>query len=214
VDDHEILRSGIRFSLLAFEDIELVGEARSGEEALSLCGELEPDVVLMDMLMPELDGVETTLAIRSQRPEVRVLVLSSYHDADQVQRAMQAGATGYLVKGVSATELAEAIRAAYHGRPALGPEAVQALVERSGSPPSGLVKDLTEREQEVLVLLANGLTNAGIAAQLTVSVSTVKYHVRGIYSKLGAANRAEATALALKHGLLPDQTKSAGSRFV
>ena len=139
VDDHDILRGGIRFSLLAFDDLELVAEARSGEEALRLCGELEPDVVIMDMLMPEMNGVETTQVIHSRYPQVRVLVLSSFHDSDLVQRAVQAGAIGYLVKGVSADELAEAIRATYAGRPVLDPEAAQALSKRDDTSPDDTV---------------------------------------------------------------------------
>ncbi len=202
VDDHEILRSGIKFSLLAFEDLELVGEAHSGEEALRLCDEVQPDVVLMDMLMPVMNGVETTQAIRSQFPQVQVVVLTSFYDKDLVQRAMQAGAVGYLVKGVSADELAQAIRAAHAGRSILAPEAIEALVQAADSAPKP-GKDLSVRELEVLALMAEGLSNAEIAQRLTISVSTVKYHVRGILSKLGAASRAEAVALALQHDLIP-----------
>ncbi len=211
IDDHEILRGGIKFSLLAFDDLELVGEARSGEEALRLCAELRPDVVLMDMMMPGMDGAETTQALLTGLPQVRVLALSSYHDPDLVQRALQAGAIGYLVKGISAERLAQAIREAYAGRPTLAPEAVQALVHRPTSSPE-LGHDLTEREREVLALLAAGQSNAQIAQQLTVKISTVKYHLRGIYSKLGAANRAEAVALALEHKLIPTQPKTPSRR--
>jgi two-component system, NarL family, response regulator LiaR len=207
VDDHEILRGGIRFSLLAFDDLEFVGEAQSGEEALRRCGELRPDVVLMDLAMPGMDGVETTQALLARQPQVQVLVLSSFHDPEMVQRAMQAGAIGYLVKGVSAERLVQAIREAYAGRPTLAPEAVQALVRRP-APAPGLGSDLTEREREVLALLADGLTNLEIGRRLTVSVSTVKYHLRGIYSKLGAANRAEAVALALQNQLIPNQPRA------
>ena len=201
VDDHEILRSGVRFSLLAFNDLELVGEAHSGVEALRLCDELQPNVVLMDMLMPEMNGVETTQAIRSQHPQIQVVVLTSFYDKDLVQRAMRAGAVGYLIKGVSADELAQAIRAAHAGRSILAAEAVQALVQDIESPPKPSA-DLSERELEVLALLAEGLSNAEIAQRLTISVSTVKYHVRGILSKLGAGSRAEAVALALQHDLI------------
>ena len=207
VDDHEILRGGIRFSLLAFDDLEFVGEARSGEEALRLCSELRPDVVLMDMSMPGMDGVETTQSLLASLPRVQVLVLSSFYDPEMVQRAMQAGAIGYLVKGISANRLAQAIREAQAGRPSLAPEAVQALVHRP-APSPGLGNDLTEREREVLALLATGLTNVEVARRLTVSVSTVKYHLRGIYSKLGAANRAEAVALALENKLIPSPAKA------
>jgi NarL family two-component system response regulator LiaR len=205
VDDHEILRSGIRFSLGAFDDLELVGEARGGEEALRLCEKLQPDVVLMDMLMPEMNGVDTTQAIRRQHPQVQVLVLTSFYDQDLVGRAMRAGAIGYLVKGVSADELADAIRAARAGRSTLSTEAVQALVQAADSA-SKLGADLSDREREVLALLAEGLSNAEIAQRLTISISTVKYHVHGILSKLGAASRAEAVVLALQHNLIPKST--------
>jgi len=202
VDDHEILRSGIRFSLLAFKDLELVAEAHSGAEALKLCEEIQPDVVLMDMLMPVMNGVEATQAIRSQYPKVQVVVLTSFYDRDLVRRAMQAGAVGYLVKGVSADELAQAIRAAHAGRSILAPEALQALVQDVESAPKPGA-DLSQRELEVLALMAQGLSNAEIAQRLTVSISTVKYHVRGILSKLRAGSRAEAVAVALQHDLIP-----------
>ncbi|MGD9316359.1 MAG: response regulator transcription factor [Anaerolineae bacterium] len=202
VDDHEILRGGIRFLLLAFDDMELVGEAHSGEQALSLCGQLQPDVVLMDMMMPGMDGVETTQALREQYPDIQVLALTSFYDHNLVQGVMQAGAVGYLLKGASMDELAEAIRAAHAGRPTLAPEAVQALVQ-SGAPPQKIGDDLSEREREVLVLLVQGLSNAEIAERLIVSTGAAKYHVSSILSKLGAANRTEATALALQHDLVP-----------
>jgi NarL family two-component system response regulator LiaR len=202
VDDHEILRGGIRFLLLAFDDLELVGEAHSGEEALCLCGRVQPDVVLMDMMMPGMGGVETTQALREQYPDIKVLALTSFHDHNLVQGVMQAGAVGYLLKGASMDELAEAIRAAHAGRPTLAPEAVQALVQ-SGAPPQKIGDDLSEREREVLVLLVQGLSNAEIAERLIVSTGAAKYHVSSILSKLGAANRTEATALALQHDLVP-----------
>ena len=205
VDDHEILHGGIEFFLLACDDLELVGKATSGEEALRLCDEVQPDVVLMDMLMPGMDGIEATRAMRNRHPDVQVVALSSFHDPDLVQRAMQAGAIGYLVKGISAAELAAAIRSAHAGRPSLTMEAVEALVQATKGPPKPEV-DLSEREREILTLVAGGLSNAEIAQQLGVSVSTVKYHVRGILSKLGAACRAEAVALALEQDLIPKST--------
>jgi NarL family two-component system response regulator LiaR len=202
VDDHEILRGGIRFLLLAFDDIELVGEAHSGEEALDLCDQVRPDVVLMDMMMPGMDGVETTKVLREQYPHVQVLALTSFHKGDLVQGVMQAGAVGYLLKGVSIDKLAEAIRAAYAGQPTLAPEAVQALVEGAGSPPK-LGGDLSDRERDVLALLVQGLSNAEIADHLVVSTAAAKYHVSSILSKLGASNRTEAVAVALQHDLVP-----------
>lgn len=205
VDDHEILRSGIRFSLLAHDDLELVGEAHSGEEALRLCAELEPNVVLMDMVMPGMDGASATRAILDRHPQVRVLALTSFFDQSLVRRAMQAGAVGYLVKGLSASELADAIRAAHAGRSILANEAVQALVQDEGDLP-GSSGDLTKRQREVLGWLVEGLSNAEIAQRLSVSVSTVKYHVHEILGKLGATSRAEAVALALRHRLVERST--------
>ena len=200
VDDHEIIRTGIVYSLSAFHDLELVGEAGSGQEAVELCSETQPDVVLMDMLMPGMDGVQTTQAILEEHPQVQVLALTSFHDKERVQRAMQVGAAGYLVKGVSANELAEAIRVAHAGQTILSPEATEAFI-KPDEPRAGLGHDLTEREREVLALLVKGSSNAEIAQRLTITISTTKHHVSAILSKLGAASRAEAMALALEHGL-------------
>ena len=204
VDDHEIMRTGITYSLSAFPDLELVGEANSGQEALELCSETQPDVVLMDMLMPGMDGVQTTRAIKKQHPQVQVLALTSFHDKERVQQAMQAGAAGYLVKGVSANELAEAIRVAHAGQTILSPEATKAFI-KPDEPRAELGHDLTRREQEVLALLVKGLSNAEIAQQLTITISTTKHHVSAILSKLGAASRAEAVVLAMEHGLIKEQ---------
>jgi len=201
VDDHELLRRGIRFSLLSFDDLDLVGEAANGEEALALCTETRPDVVLMDMRMTgEMDGIAATRAVRERFPEIQVVALSSFFDRSLVQGAMQAGAIGYLVKGVSGEELAEAIRAAHAGRPALATEAVDALVRPAESERKPEYY-LTNRESEVLAFLVEGLSNAEIAAQQHVTVAAVKYHVSNILSKLGAANRTEAAALARQQGL-------------
>ena len=207
VDDHELMRRGIRFSLLSVEDIELVAEAQSGEEALSLCDEVRPDVVLMDMyLTGSMDGIATTHAIRERCPQVQVLALSSFFEKGLVQGAMQAGAIGYLVKGVSGAELADAIRAAYAGRPTLTSEAVEVLIEPT-RPQSRLGHDLTERELEVLALLVEGLSNAEIADRMYLSVAAVKYHVSNILSKLGASNRTEAATMALEFNLVIKQQR-------
>lgn len=158
IDDCEILHSGIRFTLLAFDDLELVGEAHSGEEALHLCSEVQPDVVLMDMLMPEMECIDTTRAIQSRNPEVQVLVLTSFYDRELVRQATQAGAVGYLVRGVSADDLADAIRAAHAGRNILTTGAFPTPVQATNPPPK-LGKGRFEREREVLALLAEGLPN-------------------------------------------------------
>jgi len=203
VDDHQVVRGGVRYALLAYDDVELVGEAHSGEDAVRLCLQTQPDVVLMDMMMGGMDGVETTRAIREQCPGVQILILSSFYDEGFVPRAMQAGAIGYLLKGVSNQELVEAIRAAHAGQPVLAKEAMAALVE-AATPAPKLGDDLSEREREVLALLAQGLSNKEIAEQLFLSVATVKYHVRLLLSKLGASSRAEAIALAWQHGLIEE----------
>jgi NarL family two-component system response regulator LiaR len=201
VDDHAVVRSGLTAFLFAFDDMELVGEAEGGEEAIRLAGQLQPDVVLMDMVMPGLDGAAATEAIRSQYPQVQVVALTSFREEELVQRALQAGAISYLLKDVSANELAEAIRLAQAGRSTLAPEAAQALLHAAAQPPR-LGYDLTGREWEVLPLLAEGLNNTQIAERLVVSRSTVRFHVSNILSKLGAASRTEAVALAIKHKLV------------
>jgi len=202
VDDHEIMRGGIQYLLLAVEDIELVGEARSGEEGLELCDTLQPDVILMDMRMPGMDGIQTTQLVRERYPEVQVLALTSFEEEEMIQEVMQAGAIGYLQKGISVDELADAIRAAQAGKPTLSPEAFDVLVQGSTSQSQIPDFDLTERELQVLEMLVQGLSNTEIADRLVITVATVKYHISNILQKLGAANRTEAAALAIKHELV------------
>ena len=201
VDDHEMVRKGLALFLKAFDDLVLVGEAGSGPAAIQLCSEIHPDVILMDMVMPEMDGVVTTHAIRQQFPQIQVIVLTSFKEGDLVKDALEAGAIAYLIKDVSADELARAIRAAHSGRATLSPDAAQALVQSSNQPPlPGL--DLTDREREVLVLLVEGLNNTQIAEKLTVSPSTIKSHVSSILSKLGVTTRTEAVTLAFRYKLV------------
>jgi NarL family two-component system response regulator LiaR len=201
VDDHTMVRRGLATFLKVFDDLVMVGEAASGQEAIQLCDELKPDVVLMDMVMPDMDGATTTRLIRKQSPQVQVLALTSFKEELLVQSALQAGAIGYLLKDVSADELAQAIRAAHAGRSTLSPEAAQALVHATSQPPAPGI-DLTERELEVLTLMVDGLNNTQIAARLTVSSSTVKSHVSSILAKLGVASRTEAVSLALRNRLV------------
>jgi NarL family two-component system response regulator LiaR len=201
VDDHAVVRGGLRFFLMAFEDIELVAEASSAEEALRLCDEAAPDVVLMDMVMPGMDGADATRHLRERHPRTQVIALTSFQQGERVQRALRAGAIGYLLKDVPIDELAEAIRAAHAGRSTLAPAAAQALVQAAQNAPLP-IDELTERQKEVLALIVEGQSNAEIAEQLVISTATVRYHVSTILSKLGAANRAEAAAIAVKHRLL------------
>ena len=202
VDDHTVVRSGLSTFLMASDDMELVGEAASGEQAIRLCAAAKPDVVLMDLVMPGMDGATATRLIREKCPDIQVVVLTSFKDQELVQGALQAGAIGYLLKDVSADELANAIRAAYAGKPTLATEAAQALIQATRQPANRPGADLTTREREVLVLMTQGLTNHQIADRLVMSVSTAKFHVSSVLSKLGAASRTEAVALALQHQLV------------
>ena len=202
VDDHAVVRSGIEYSLMAIDDIELVGSADKGADAVRLCEELQPDVVLMDMIMPEMDGVSATRAVLKRCPQVRVIALTSFQEGSLVQKALQAGAMSYLLKDVGMEELAAAIRSAARGQGTLAPEAAKALAE-AASKPASRGGDLTDREREVLALIVSGKSNADISETLAISLSTARFHVSTILSKLDATNRAEAAALAVKHGLVP-----------
>jgi NarL family two-component system response regulator LiaR len=196
-----MVRRGLAAFLQVFDDLELVGEAANGETALQLCAKTLPDVVLMDMVMPEMDGVATTSKVRQQFPSVQVIALTSFKEEKLVHDVLQAGAVGYLLKDVSAEVLAEAIRAAHSGRTTLSPEIAQALIRARTQPPP-LGHDLTEREQAVLALLVEGLNNNEIADKLFVSPSTIKSHVSHILGKFGVTSRTEVVALAVRHHLV------------
>lgn len=201
VDDHAMVQVGLTTILESFSDMQLVGAAANAKEALDLCDRLRPDVVLMDVMMPGMDGVEATRLLRQSFPAIQVVILTSFENPELVNSVLHAGAMGYLMKNVSAHELASAIRAAHSGRHTLAPEAAKALIDASTKPPS-IGHDLTEREIEVLTHMVKGLSNAEIAIQMNISRFTVKNHISSIFSKLGAASRTEAATLALQHHLV------------
>ena len=204
VDDHDMLCEGLAAFLNGFPDLVMVGEASSGVEGIRLCQELQPDVVLMDLVMPEMDGVTAIKAIHEAQPEVKIIALSSFSEDKLVRTALMAGATSYLLKNVSADRLADAIRATHTGLPTLSPEVKSILLELEppGSPSSPALEPLTPRELEVLVCMAAGLTNAEIAQRLGISQYTIKGHVSNILGKLGVNSRTEAVAYALRNNLV------------
>ncbi len=200
VDDHAVVRSGLGAVLAAMDDMQLAGEASNGQEAVLACERLKPDVVLMDLLMPVMDGVAATKAIHERWADIRIIALTSFGDRELVEGALKAGATSYLIKTVSASELATAIRDAVAGKATLSSEAAQVLVQGLKTPQT--TYGLTAREQEILSLMVAGLGNEEIATRLVVSRSTVKFHVSNVLSKLGVTSRTEAVALALRNKLV------------
>jgi two-component system, NarL family, response regulator LiaR len=201
VDDHNMVRKGLVVLLEDFEDLEVIAEAGDGEYAVSLCHKACPDVVLMDMIMPRMDGIAATRAIREVCTDTQVIALTSFSDEEHVQAVLRAGAIGYLMKDVSGDELANAIRRAHAGESTLSPEAAQILIRATTRPPD-IGHDLTERERDVLVLMIEGLSNREIGERLVISSSTVKNHVSSILSKLGTTSRTQAVALAVEHRIV------------
>ena len=201
VDDHAVVRSGLSDFVMVFDDFELVGEADNGLQAVNVCARLKPDVVLMDMMMPEMDGPTATRIIREANPDIQIIALTSFREEELVNAALKAGAIGYLLKNVTVEQLASAIRNAARGRPTLDPEATLVLMHAATAPPEP-GHDLTNRERDILPLMVQGLNNRQIADRLCVEVSTVKYHVSSILSKLGATNRTEVVSLAIQHHLV------------
>jgi DNA-binding NarL/FixJ family response regulator len=198
-DDHVVVRTGLAQLVSGFDDVELVGEAANGEEAVALAAELGPDVVLMDLEMPRLDGIEATRRIKEARPEAAVVVLTSFSDRERILRALDAGAAGYLLKDAEPDELERAIHAAARGDAPLDPKAARALLSaRSGSSPADA---LSEREREVLLMVAEGLPNKLIARRLSISEKTVKAHLTSVFRTIGVTDRTQAALWAERNGL-------------
>jgi two-component system, NarL family, response regulator LiaR len=203
-DDHEMVRHGLAGFLGAFPDFQLVGQASNGTQAVKLCAEVHPDVVLMDLIMPEMDGITATDMIKEKYPEIQIIALTSAKDETNTNRALQAGAIAYLHKDISIHDLGNAIRAAAAGKPTLSPDAFSVLVKSAASQPTTTNQDfgLTHRELDVLRLLVKERTNAEIGIDLSISLSTVKTHISNIMSKLGVRTRAEAVRMAIQHRLV------------
>ncbi len=204
-DDHSVVRQGLRMFLLAQPDMELVGEAQNGREAVAQVRALAPDVVLMDLIMPEMTGIEATRAIRAANLPTYVLVLTTFLEDERIAEAIQAGAVGFLLKDVEMDDLARAVRGASRGEPQLHPEAAKLLLGMATRtrPVPDDASPLTERERQVIALLAEGQSNKQIARALSVSETTVKGHVANILGKLGLEDRTQAAVYAVRHGLAP-----------
>ncbi len=200
VDDHAVVRSGLGKFLKVHKDFQLVAEASDGKEAVQMVSLHKPDVVLMDLMMPEVDGVAATREIHQKYPKVKVIALTSFSEQNMVQGALQAGAIGYLQKNVTASELANAIRSACAGKMTLSPEATQALAQ-SAAQPQIPGNQLTDRERDVLKCMVDGLNNHEIAEQLVISLGTVKFHISNIFQKLGVDSRVEAVKVAIEQKL-------------
>ncbi len=201
VDDHTVVRSGLATFLRAYDDLHLVGEAKNGREALRVCHQTKPDVILMDLMMPEMDGIAATRAILAAYPEIKIIAMTSFEEEELVQGVLAAGAIGYLLKNVTSDELAKAIRDAVSGKSTLSPEAATALIHAT-RPSKPSLSELTEREREVLNLVVQGQSNQQISDTLFISISTVKAHISSILSKLQVSSRAEAIAFAIKNRLV------------
>jgi two-component system, NarL family, response regulator LiaR len=201
VDDHAVVRSGLSKFLMVNKDLELVAEASDGAEAIQMTAMHKPDVILMDLMMPCMDGITATREIHQKYPKVKVIALTSFSEQNMVQGALQAGAIGFLQKNVTATELGTAIRSAHAGRMTLSPEAAQALahtVTQSHLPGNGL----TDRERDVLRCMVEGLNNNEIAEKLVISLGTVKFHISNIFQKLGVDSRVEAVKMGIEQKMV------------
>lgn len=203
VDDHEMVRSGLAAFLYIYPDMELVGEAGDGEEAIQAAHKFCPDVVLMDMVMPNMNGPDAIKGVHQLCPLTQIIALTSFKEQELIQQALAAGAISFLYKNITADDLVKAIRAAHAGQPTLAQEALQAIIHARSQPPKP-GHNLTEREREVLACMVRGLNNVEIADELVVSRSTVKAHVSNILAKLGVSTRTEAVALAVQHSIVTE----------
>ena len=204
VDDHAMVRRGLRSFLELLDDVEIVGEAENGREGIEAVRALGPDVVLMDLLMPELDGIGATEAIRAEHPEVEIVALTSFIEESRVTAALEAGASGFLLKDADADDVAAAIRAAYRGEVHLDPAVASLLAKGVRDRATARADDtepLTDREREVLGLVARGLSNKAIADELSITERTARTHVSNILGKLGLSSRTQAALYAVEHGL-------------
>jgi NarL family two-component system response regulator LiaR len=201
VDDHPIVRDGMKNMLLVFEDLAFAGEADNGRTALAFLRHSLPDVILMDIAMPEMGGIPATRAILEKYPQMKIIMLTSYPEDELIQESLEAGAIGFLLKNSAIDTIANAIRSAYVGQPVLAPEVTKALI-RLKTRPLKPGADLSQREQEVLALVVEGLSNEEIAERLVISPATARHHVSACIQKLGASNRAQASAMAVKLGLV------------
>ena len=206
VDDHGVVRRGLRGFLELLDDIEIVGEAENGREGVEAARALRPDVVLMDLLMPELDGVGAIAAIKAEMPQVEVVALTSFVEEARVTAALEAGASGFILKDADADDVADAIRAAHRGEVHLDPAVAGLLARRvreRAAATTSTTEPLTEREREVLGLVARGLSNRAIADRLLITERTARTHVSNILGKLGLASRTQAALYAVEHGMVP-----------
>lgn len=203
VDDHEMVRIGVSSYLSAQPDIEVVGEADNGKMAVEMALKLRPDIILMDLVMKEMDGIEATRRIIEEWPEAKIIIVTSFLDDEKVYPALEAGATSYLLKTSKASEIAEAVRATYRGEPVLEPEVTGKMMSRMRTRnKKELHEELTAREMEILLLMAEGKTNQEIADELFIALKTVKTHVSNILSKLQVQDRTQAVIYAFKHSLV------------
>jgi len=202
VDDHRHIHEVISRVLMGIPDIRIVGQAANGTEAIKLCEEVGPDLILMDVVMPELDGMQATERIRNKYPDIKILVLSSFQDHESVYQLLRSGAVGYITKDTLANDLVNVIRTTMQGKAVFSPNVVERLISPEVAHLATEKFNLTDRELEILVAMADGLTLQQMALKLSITLSTVKYHSANIFRKLGAQNRSEALVVALKNNLI------------